>query len=308
MKKAAAIKGALCAVVGAIITVTMSQAGLAASFTAGVVAYDNGLYEEAARIWFRVADKSKAPAAQFNLGLLYEQGLGVDKSLGLAARYYLAAANQGYAPAQYNLAVLHHEGEGVVKSAREAVHWWSKAAQQGHADAQYALGVLLLKGDTIPGHRTYAEQWLTLAARRGHEAAADLLSRLTRPGANLDPTRFAEIDPATRGATSSRPVTVFSDIDWIFRRSAANFTVQLHQTDSAREAEAFIIDHGISDVATYYRRGEQYAIIAGEYERKQHAETAIANLTPNLRRLAPRIRTFASVHEDIESGERDDNR
>ena len=52
-----------------------------------------------------------------------------------------AQAEQGDATAQYNLGVCYANGKGVEKDAEEAVKWYHKAAEQGNARAQYNLGV-----------------------------------------------------------------------------------------------------------------------------------------------------------------------
>ena len=49
-------------------------------------------------------------------------------------------ANQGDASAQYNLGVLYQQGQGVPQDYAEAVKWYRKAADQGDASAQYNLG------------------------------------------------------------------------------------------------------------------------------------------------------------------------
>ena len=52
------------------------------------------------------------------------------------------AAEQGVATAQYNLGVHYLEGEGVEKDSVEAVAWFRKAADQGFPNAQKALTLL----------------------------------------------------------------------------------------------------------------------------------------------------------------------
>ena len=44
--------------------------------------------------------------AQFQCGLLYYHGEGVERDIGEAHRYFELAANQGREDAQHNLAVL----------------------------------------------------------------------------------------------------------------------------------------------------------------------------------------------------------
>ena len=50
------------------------------------------------------------------------------------------AADQGDAEAQYNLGVIYNNGEGVPKDDAEAVRWFQLAAEQGYAKAQFELG------------------------------------------------------------------------------------------------------------------------------------------------------------------------
>src|SRR5258708_31986791 len=70
-------------------------------------------------------------AAQFNLGLMYEKGIEVDKDYKEAARWYRKAADQGYAKAQTNLAGCYKRGRGVEKNLTKALEWYLKAAKHG---------------------------------------------------------------------------------------------------------------------------------------------------------------------------------
>ena len=54
--------------------------------------------------------------------------------------WYRKAAEQGDASAQYNLGVMYENGHGVEQDDEQAVFWYRKAAEQGYADAQYNLG------------------------------------------------------------------------------------------------------------------------------------------------------------------------
>ena len=58
-----------------------------------------------------------------------------------AAKWYRKAADQGYAPAQFNLGVMYDNGEGVAQDYTEAAKWYRKAADQGDYRAQFNLGL-----------------------------------------------------------------------------------------------------------------------------------------------------------------------
>jgi TPR repeat protein len=49
------------------------------------------------------------------------------------------AAEQGYAAAQYNLGLLYRDGQGVEQDFAKAVRWLRAAAEQDYAPAQAAL-------------------------------------------------------------------------------------------------------------------------------------------------------------------------
>ena len=44
--------------------------------------------------------------------------------------------------AQYNLGVMYDNGDGVPQDYKEAVKWYRLAAEQGDASAQYNLGLM----------------------------------------------------------------------------------------------------------------------------------------------------------------------
>ncbi|MDG6345895.1 tetratricopeptide repeat protein, partial [Glaesserella parasuis] len=52
-------------------------------------------------------------AAQFNLGIMYDNGYGVNQDYHQAAKWYQKAAEQGDAVAQFNLGNMYSDGRGV---------------------------------------------------------------------------------------------------------------------------------------------------------------------------------------------------
>jgi len=59
-----------------------------------------------------------------------------------AAECFRKAAEQGHAEAQYNLGICYEDGDGVEWSYTEAIKWYSKAADQGHEEAKFLLDTL----------------------------------------------------------------------------------------------------------------------------------------------------------------------
>jgi TPR repeat protein/virulence-associated protein VagC len=92
---------------------------------------------------YEMAAKRGQAAAQYNLGIFYDQGIrGLTESSTRAFEYYTLAANQGHAEAQYNLGLTYYIGKGVETCYAKAREWWTKAAAQGNEDAIHNLKVL----------------------------------------------------------------------------------------------------------------------------------------------------------------------
>ena len=87
----------------------------------------------------------------------------------MAAQWYQRAAEQGDAGAQFNLGVIYENGEGVARDDKTAAQWYKLAAEQGNADAQYNLGLMYLWGRGIPKDLIYAYMWADIVASAGEE-------------------------------------------------------------------------------------------------------------------------------------------
>ncbi|MEW5831614.1 MAG: tetratricopeptide repeat protein [Campylobacterota bacterium] len=77
--------------------------------------------------------------AQFEVGVMYERGIAVDRNQTRAASWYEKSALQGYVDAQYNLALMYASGRGVPKNLDHSMLWLSKAAKQGDREARKLL-------------------------------------------------------------------------------------------------------------------------------------------------------------------------
>ena len=80
-------------------------------------------------------------------------------------------AEQGSSDAQYNLGLCYFYGDGVEGDFAQAVEWFRKAAEQGLPEAQYNLGVCYYNGDSVEPDRKQAEKWLREAAEQGYPDA-----------------------------------------------------------------------------------------------------------------------------------------
>ena len=91
------------------------------------ISYDRADLGTALRFW-QASAESGDPAAQTNVGEIYERGLGVAPDYTQAAVWYRKAAEQNYPRAQSSLGHLYEKGLGVSQDKTQALNWYRKAA------------------------------------------------------------------------------------------------------------------------------------------------------------------------------------
>lgn len=87
-------------------------------------------------------------------------------------------AEEGYAEAQYYLGMMYDDGKGVERDATLAAEWYRRAAEHGIAAAQSNLGAMYETGDGVQTDYIQAEKWYRLAAKQGDEEARRRLDEL----------------------------------------------------------------------------------------------------------------------------------
>ena len=104
---------------GLILVATTFSYNVLAGYKEGMDALRNSDYELALAILLPIARKGVA-RAQYNVGLLFHQGRGINQNFKEASHWYLAAANQGHTGAQNNIGSLFRRGNGVKQNYKLA--------------------------------------------------------------------------------------------------------------------------------------------------------------------------------------------
>lgn len=157
------------------LTLALSAATVLADFEKGIAAERIDDHVTAFNEWKPLAAKGN-PAAQYQLGNLYEYGLGVTQNIQTAIELYTKSARQGNADAMNKLGdILSRSFPG---NHEKAAMWYEKAAtkyragiDKGRPEDQYGLGLLYETGRL--GKRDYVEalNWLRKAAEQGYVPA-----------------------------------------------------------------------------------------------------------------------------------------
>jgi TPR repeat protein len=111
--------------------------------------------------------------------MLYIYGVGVPQDPERGRQWLEKAADEGESMAQFNLGVIHEQGLDVSQDYGEAARWYRLAAEQGDAAGQFALGKLHILGKGVPTDYVMAYAWLNLAAAQEYPGASASLAVLS---------------------------------------------------------------------------------------------------------------------------------
>ena len=150
-----------------------------------------------------IAHYDKAAAAgdgyaQYQLGLAFREGTGVEKDTAEAEKWFVQAGKSLHqaalrqdAEAQYFLSLLYRNGLGVVKDLQESGRWLQKAAEKGYPSAQVAYGRFLYEEnkDTVG-----LLAWWEKAANQGNWPAQVALARAYTKGDYGIPKEQTKVD------------------------------------------------------------------------------------------------------------------
>ncbi len=152
-------------------------------------------YDSARRIW-EALDQRNFGEAAFNLGILYEDGLGVGRNIERAMAYYRRGALLGSPKAMFRAGVMYWLGApGVATDRGEGRRYLSMAAAAGDSEAQRYLAAESAGADA---NDPLLRADRALAAGRAEESVA-ILAAAAKGGHVRAQTRLAWSYEAGRG-------------------------------------------------------------------------------------------------------------
>lgn len=103
--------------------------------------------------------------AQYQLALLYANGIGVKKDIPQALNLMQQTAQRGLPKAQWQLAQWYEQGINGTPDTKQAFDWTLKAAQNGVLEAQYRISQMYRDGYGTPVNLKEAKRWEKKAAK-----------------------------------------------------------------------------------------------------------------------------------------------
>lgn len=148
-------------------------------------AWAQGDIGQARKIWEKMAEDGDGQAMN-NLGVLYDQGQGVEPDAGRAVHWFAQAANAGNPSGMSNYGRMLEQGRGVPANPSEAARWFDQAARKGQAEAQYNLGLLYENGRGVGKNEAAAAAWYSRAASQNQRDALARLGHFYRIGRGVE--------------------------------------------------------------------------------------------------------------------------
>ena len=136
--------------------------------------------EEAAALLEKVAEQGD-PEAQYELGRLYELGIGVDQDVERAIELFREAADADYPDAINDLGFLHFQGGlGVPRDPKRAIALFERAANLRHPEAMFNYAALIDDGIVEGKSLEDAARYLYDSLRSGNEETLNQLAENPR--------------------------------------------------------------------------------------------------------------------------------
>ena len=116
--------------------------------------------------------------ANYNLGIMYREGLGVKKDDVQSLTHFIEAAESGHMLGNYAVGLAFLTGKGSDIDVDAAIHYFTEAALLGHAISPVEIGNLYFRGSLIDKDFVSAHFWWSLAHDRNAPGASKNLGVL----------------------------------------------------------------------------------------------------------------------------------
>lgn len=133
----------------------------------------------------RQAAEAGVPEAQYNLGVCYLNGQGVEADASIANSWFERAAKEGWVDAQFKLAYSYATGRGIKKDLELAHRWCLAAAEQGDTECQFIVIGNYLEGRGVPKDVAKGLQWAKRLALRENPEDLAISGRISSARLNI---------------------------------------------------------------------------------------------------------------------------
>ena len=167
-----------CTLLRMLMLVTLTSILLACSdYQQARSAYAAGDYTKAYQLFQGLAESGDTKA-QYDLSLMYIQGIGVKQDIDQGLVWLNRAAEKGNTEAMLELGVLYQKINALENAPQLALYWFEKASIAGSAVGQYNLAHIYMDGGQIAVDLPKAYIWMSLSNATGNPVAGAEVAKI----------------------------------------------------------------------------------------------------------------------------------
>ena len=117
--------------------------------------------------WFLKAAEYGSAQAQYNVGKMYLNGIGVDRNGNTALKFFIKAANQHYSDALHQVGWMYTEGIGIKRNYSKGREWYGKSIIEGNTLAMSCMGEIYQYGRGVKMDLSRALDYYSQASEQG---------------------------------------------------------------------------------------------------------------------------------------------
>lgn len=116
----------------------------------------------------------------FDAGYLYDMGKGLPENNQEAIRLYRKSCDENHRVGCHNLALMYEDGEGTKADGMRAMQLYEKACKLEYSDSCYNLALIYEKGKIVKKDLLKAKELYTISCNDGDEDACNEVKNLSR--------------------------------------------------------------------------------------------------------------------------------
>ena len=120
----------------------IKRTGLFGRYQKGLAHLQYGEYAQAYSVWLDLAEKGYSQA-QFDLGVMLYNAIGVERDYEMALYWLNKSAGQNHARAENYLGTIYMTGVGASQDIDKALRYFKQAAEHGDMNAHANYAALL---------------------------------------------------------------------------------------------------------------------------------------------------------------------
>ncbi|MCK4586336.1 MAG: SEL1-like repeat protein, partial [Gammaproteobacteria bacterium] len=252
------------------------------------------------------------------------------KNYPLAAKLLAPLAKEGQDYAQYALGYMYYNGMGVPRNRSIANQLLNASASNGNKNAIKALRLIssdangassttkkvqpliVEKVESDIGPEDVSEAMLNTPVinrpKNNPSIGADNIEidniEKTADVALVQEQQPVEKQPAAMPEKISSNLEALTESEkWIIAQPDTNYTIQLLVSGNEAAMQRYIIDNKLQDVAIYNKSVKDganlYVLIQGSFEEFSQATKAIASLSPEVQMAKPWVRSIAVIKKAL---------